>query len=90
MVATSEASQGIPRLLVFLTLLSANLAVLNFLPIPVLDGGHMVFLLYEGIVGKPVNERVAFGLTMLGLSFILCLMVFVIGLDIYRFTGLAG
>ncbi len=84
-IATSEASAGIPRLLIFLTLLSANLAVLNFLPIPVLDGGHMMFLLYEGIFGKPVNERVAFGLTMLGLSFILALMVFVFGMDFYRF-----
>jgi regulator of sigma E protease len=89
-VATSEASQGIPRLLTFLTLLSANLAVINFLPIPVLDGGHMMFLLAEGIRGKPVNERWAFYLTMIGLSFILALMVFVIGMDVYRFTGLAG
>ncbi len=89
-VATSEASEGFPRLLTFLTLLSANLAVLNFLPIPVLDGGHMMFLIYEGVVGKPVNERVAFGLTMLGLSFILGLMVFVIGMDVYRFAGFAG
>ena len=89
-VATSEASQGIPRLLTFLTLLSANLAVLNFLPIPVLDGGHMVFLMAEGIRGKPVDERWAFALTILGLSFILGLMVLVIGMDVYRFSGLAG
>ena len=89
-VATSEASQGIPRLLTFLTLLSANLAVINFLPIPVLDGGHMMFLVAEGVRGKPVNERWAFYLTMIGLSFILALMVFVIGMDVYRFTGLSG
>jgi regulator of sigma E protease len=88
-MATKEASAGIPRLLVFLTMLSANLAVLNFLPIPVLDGGHMVFLAYEGLVGKPVNERIAFGLTMMGLTFILGLMVYVIGMDVYRF-GFAG
>ncbi len=87
--ATKEASAGIPRLLVFLTLLSANLAVLNFLPIPVLDGGHMMFLAYEGLVGKPVNERIAFGLTMMGLTFILGLMVFVIGMDVIRF-GFSG
>ena len=74
----------------FLALISISLGVINLLPIPVLDGGHMVFLLWEGILGKPVNERVAFGLTMLGLSFILCLMIYVIGLDIYRFAGLAG
>jgi regulator of sigma E protease len=70
--ATMEASESLARLLVFLTLLSANLAVINFLPIPVLDGGHMMFLTYEGLFGKPDNERLAFGLTLLGLSFILC------------------
>lgn len=82
-----EASHGLPRLLVFLTLLSANLAVLNILPIPVLDGGHLLFLLYEGIWGKPPNERIALALTMAGLSFILALMIFVLGMDIYRLAG---
>ena len=83
-VGTHEAGTSLPRLLVFLTMLSANLAVLNFSPIPVLDGGHMLFLIYEGLVGKPVNERVAFGLTLVGLCFILTLMVVVFGWDIYR------
>ncbi len=83
-VAGSEAQQGISRLLLFLTLLSANLAIINFLPIPVLDGGHMVFLIYEGIVGKPVNEIWAMRLTVAGLVFILGLMAFVLSLDIYR------
>ena len=82
-----EASEGLPRLLIFLTLLSANLAVLNFLPIPVLDGGHMLFLAYEGIMGKPVNERVQMSLTMVGFSLLLCLMLFVFGLDLTRFLG---
>ena len=44
--AGRSAEEGFSRLLLFLTMLSANLAVVNFLPIPVLDGGHMVFLLY--------------------------------------------
>ncbi|MHB8866698.1 MAG: site-2 protease family protein, partial [Pirellulaceae bacterium] len=61
--AGSEASQGIPRLLLFLTLLSANLAILNFLPIPALDGGHMVFLAAEAVTGKPVDERLQGTLT---------------------------
>ena len=56
-LALQNADQGTAALLLFLTMLSANLAVINFLPIPVLDGGHMVFLLYEGIRGKPANER---------------------------------
>lgn len=86
-VATMEASEGLPRLLVFLTLLSANLAVLNFLPIPVLDGGHMLFLAYEGIVGKPVNERIQMSLTVVGFSLLMGLMIFVFGLDISRILG---
>lgn len=76
------ASQGAGRFLLFLTLLSANLAVVNFLPIPVLDGGHMVFLLYEGIRGKPPSEAVYVGLSYLGLAIILGIMLWVFGLDL--------
>jgi regulator of sigma E protease len=85
-VATSEASQGTSRLLLFLTLLSANLAIINFLPIPVLDGGHMVFLAYEGIFRRPVSERLQLALTIAGFVFLLALMATVIGLDIWRLT----
>ena len=59
--AGDAASQGLSSLLIFLTMLSANLAVINFLPIPLLDGGHMVFLAYEGIRGRPANEKVVLG-----------------------------
>jgi regulator of sigma E protease len=86
-VAGAEAMQSTARLLIFLTMLSANLAVLNFLPIPVLDGGHALFLLYEGIFRRPVDERVAVGLTMLGFTLLLGLMVFVIGMDVLDLTG---
>ena len=77
--ATAEARQGTSRLLLFLTLLSATQAIVNFLPIPFLDGGHMVFLLYEGIRGKPPNEKVFMTLTLVGFAFILGLMLFVVG-----------
>lgn len=83
-VATMEASEGTSRLLLFLVMLSANLAIINFLPIPVLDGGHMVFLAYEGIFRRPVTERVQIMLSYVGLFFILGLMVFVFSLDISR------
>lgn len=89
-VAGSEAKVGLARLLLFLTLLSANLAIINFLPIPVLDGGHMLFLLYEGVMKKPVNEVWAMRLTVAGLVFILGLMVFVISLDVYRIAQWLG
>ncbi len=81
-VAGRYAEQGFTSLLMFLTMLSANLAVVNFLPIPVLDGGHMVFLIYEGITGRPPSEKVFVMLSYLGLAFILTLMLFVFGLDL--------
>ena len=86
--ATSEASQGTSRLLLFLTLLSANLAIVNFLPIPVLDGGHMMFLAYEGFFRRPVSEKVEILLTYGGLFFILGLMIFVSVMDVSRISKL--
>ena len=80
--AGRSAQEGFGRLLLFLTMLSANLAVVNFLPIPVLDGGHMVFLLYELVRGKPPSEKVVMTLSYLGLALILTLMMFVFGLDL--------
>jgi regulator of sigma E protease len=89
-VATQQAGRGPSTLLLFMTFLSVNLAIVNFLPIPVLDGGHMMFLLYEAIRGKPADEKWLTGLTLAGFCLLLCLMVFVIGLDIFRFTGLGA
>jgi len=79
-----HAFEGVSSLLIFLTMLSANLAVVNFLPIPVLDGGHAVFLAYEGIMRRPVSERFFNFLNMLGFLFLLSLMALVITLDIGR------
>ncbi|MEO1614236.1 MAG: site-2 protease family protein [Planctomycetota bacterium] len=81
-VAGSEAEQGISKQLLFLTMLSMNLAILNFLPIPVLDGGHMVFLIAEAVMGKRVNEELEMRLTMVGACMLLALMIFVFFNDI--------
>lgn len=82
-VAYQVSQQGFPKLLMFLGFLSINLAVLNFLPIPVLDGGHMVFLIWEGVTRKRPSEGVLIWASYLGLAFVLGLMVFVIYLDIF-------
>ena len=82
--ATGEALQGPSHFLLFLTLISANLAVVNFLPIPVLDGGHMVFLIYEAIFRKPISEKLQVVFSFAGLLFIFVLMLTVISLDIWR------
>ncbi len=86
-VASEQASQGISKLLMFLTLLSANLAILNFLPIPALDGGHMLFLTLEAIRGKPLDEKLQASASMIGVLALLALMVFVFINDILRFTS---
>ncbi|MFH1303437.1 MAG: site-2 protease family protein, partial [Planctomycetota bacterium] len=82
-VAYEVAHQGYAELLLFLGFLSVNLAVLNFLPIPVLDGGHMVFLCWEGITRKRPNEQVLAAATYVGMIFVLGLMLFVLYLDIF-------
>jgi regulator of sigma E protease len=81
--ASRAAQESVTRLLLFLCMISANLAVINFLPIPLLDGGHMVFLAYEGIRGRPASERVQLVLTYVGLIFLLTLMAWVLGLDFH-------
>ena len=60
------AQEGWVAMLLFLGFLSVNLAVLNFLPIPVLDGGHMVFLIWEACTRKKPNERFLIGATYVG------------------------
>jgi regulator of sigma E protease len=87
-VAGAVASQGVPELLLFLTMLSANLAVLNFLPIPALDGGHMLFLSAEAVRGKPVDERLQMRLTIAGVICLLSLMVFATVMDLQRFAAM--
>jgi regulator of sigma E protease len=72
------------QFILFIGLININLAIVNFLPIPLLDGGHMVFLAYEKIRGKPAPEKVIEWSLYAGLAFILLLMAFVIFLDVRR------
>jgi regulator of sigma E protease len=78
------AGQDPWRLVVLLGVISVNLAVVNFLPIPVLDGGHMMFLAYEGIRGKPAPERVQEYLVYVGLACVGSLMLLSISMDVWR------
>ena len=77
-----SAAEGMSSLLIFLTMLSANLAVINLLPIPLLDGGHLVFLAYEGIRGRPANEKFVVALHTAGFVLIVSLMLYVLALDV--------
>jgi regulator of sigma E protease len=78
------AGEDVWVLVLFVALISINLAVVNFLPIPVLDGGHMVFLIYEAIRGKQPPLLVQNVLTIAGLVCVLGLMIFTVGLDVWR------
>jgi len=80
----SFASQGMIPLLFFLCMISVNLGVLNLLPIPALDGGHIVFALYEIIARRPVSMGVQMGFQVVGTFAVLFLLVFVTILDIQR------
>ncbi|MEP3481976.1 MAG: site-2 protease family protein [Fuerstiella sp.] len=77
------ADSGFTKLLGFLGFLSINLAILNFLPIPILDGGHMVFLIYEAVARRPPSPRVINFAHGVGLIFIVGLFMLVMYLDIW-------
>ncbi|MEM9021366.1 MAG: site-2 protease family protein [Planctomycetota bacterium] len=87
-VGTSVAQRGFPYLLFFLGLISINLAVINFLPIPVVDGGHMVFLLIEKIKGSPPSPQVQAACLYAGLALIGFVFVTTLFYDVTRLIGL--
>lgn len=86
-LAGKEARQGMLPLFYFIALISINLAVLNFLPIPILDGGHAVFLIVEAIKGSPVSIKAQDLAQKIGLALLLGLIVFATYNDILRFLG---
>lgn len=81
-IATKVADRGPGKLIWFLALLSVNLAVLNILPIPVLDGGHLLFIFIEWLKGGPVSENVLIYAQWVGLFLILGLIIVVTFNDI--------
>ena len=83
-MAGQQAKEGADNLIFFIALLSINLAVLNFLPIPVLDGGHLFFFFIEAIIGRPVNTRMREMAQQAGIFILLALMIFVFYNDITR------
>jgi regulator of sigma E protease len=83
-IAEASVSSGFEDFVRFLAYLSVSLGVLNLLPVPVLDGGHIVYYTIEAIRGKPLSEQVqAFGLRI-GMTMILTLMVFALYNDLMR------
>ena len=83
-VATATAERGWASYFEFIALLSVSLGVLNLLPIPVLDGGHILYYAIEWIAGRPVPERVQIMGYQIGLFLVTCLMVFALYNDVAR------
>ena len=84
-VAASTAEAGWVAWLGFLALLSVSLGALNLLPIPVLDGGHLVFYGFEAVLGKPLPERVQMAGYQVGMVLVLSIMVFALYNDVSKF-----
>ena len=86
-MAGEVAQRGLVDLLSFTALLSINLAILNLLPIPILDGGHLLFSLIEWLRGKPVSLRKREIAQQVGMVLLVGLMVFAFYNDIFRWLG---
>ncbi|MBI5123830.1 MAG: site-2 protease family protein [Candidatus Omnitrophica bacterium] len=69
-----------------MAILSASLAIFNLLPLPVLDGGHILFLLVEKARGKPLSVKVQEWISNAGVAFLILLTVFIFYSDIMRFV----
>ncbi len=72
--AGQSASLGLTQFLAFLAVLSVSLGIINLLPIPVLDGGHLVYFAAEGVLGRPIPERVMLWGQQFGITIIVLLM----------------
>ena len=79
-----QRREGLPSLALFTAVISVNLAVLNLLPVPMLDGGHLLFFVIEGVLGRPVSLKKREAAQQLGLVLLLLLMVFAIYNDLVR------
>ncbi len=80
--AGQTAEQGLHSFISFLAMLSVNLAIINLLPIPVLDGGHLTFLTLEAIMRRPLSPRQREVFQQIGLAIMLCIMVLVMFNDL--------
>jgi regulator of sigma E protease len=83
-MAGDSAKAGVGSLIAFIALISVNLAIINLLPIPVLDGGHLLFFLIEAIKGSPVSIKVREVAQQIGLFLLIMLMILVFYNDITR------
>ena len=83
-VVGGAAANGLGNLLSLMAIISINLALINLIPIPALDGGRLLFVLIEGIMRRPIKVQVARTVNSIGFAFLILLMVVVSAHDIYK------
>jgi regulator of sigma E protease len=83
-MAGQQANEGVLNVVLFIAILSINLGIINLFPIPILDGGHLLFFIIEGIMGRPLSLKKREIAQQVGLFLIISLMVFAFYNDIMR------
>jgi regulator of sigma E protease len=89
-ISGQMAQLGTREYIWFMAILSLHLCLINLLPVPMLDGGHLVFYAYEAVAGKPLGERAQEYGFRIGLALVLTLMLFVTWNDIVHLTDKIG
>ena len=87
-MTSSSATEGIKVLLIILVVISVNLAVLNLIPLPIFDGGQILFYSIEALIGRPLPSKVREYIHIGSWLLILILMVYLTANDIIRLAGL--
>jgi regulator of sigma E protease len=83
-MAGQQVREGMESFLFFIALLSVNLSIINFIPVPVLDGGHLLFFAIEAVIRRPLNTRMREVAQQIGIFILVFIMIFVFYNDIHR------
>jgi regulator of sigma E protease len=86
-IVGSASAQGLGYLFSIMAIISINLAIINLIPVPALDGGRLLFVIIESIIRRPINRSVANAVNGIGFVFLILLMLVVTANDIFRILG---
>lgn len=86
-VVGSASAQGVGHLLSIMAIISINLALINLIPVPALDGGRLLFVIIESVIRRPIKPSIAQAVNALGFAFLILLMLVVTAHDIFKIVG---